>query len=67
MEKLPRRGSRRPSGGADEREGKVAVEGVVQKRWLLQRSLEGTALQREWLDKPCLLTNEQGSFSEVFF
>ena len=31
MEELSRRGSRRPSGGADEREEKVAAEGVVQK------------------------------------
>ena len=34
MEELSGRGSRRPLGGTDEREGKVAVEGVVQKRWL---------------------------------
>ena len=54
MEELSERGSRRPLGGADEREGKVAAEGVVQekvatggvvqKRWLLQRSLEVTTL-----------------------
>ena len=40
MEELSGRGSRRPSKDADEREGKVAVEGGVQKRWLRQRSLE---------------------------
>ena len=31
MEELSGRGSRRPSGGADERKEKVAAEGVVQK------------------------------------
>ena len=40
MEELFGRGSRRPLGGADEREGKAAAEGVGQKRWLRQRSLE---------------------------
>ena len=58
MEELPGRRSRRPSRGTDEGEGKVAAEGVVQESWLLQRSLEVTALQREWLGKPCLLTSE---------
>ena len=38
----------------------------AQKRWLLQRSLKGTTLQREWLDKPCWLTSEHGSFSRSF-
>ena len=32
MEELSERGSRRPLGGADEREGKVAAEGVVQEK-----------------------------------
>ena len=44
MEELSGMGSRRPLGGADEREEKVAAEGVGQKRWQKrwrqQRSLE---------------------------
>ena len=32
MEELSGRGSRMPLGGADEREGKVAAEGSVQKK-----------------------------------
>ena len=34
MEELSGGGSRRPLGGADEREEKVVAEGVWQKRWL---------------------------------
>ena len=40
MEELSGGGSHRPSGGADEREEKVVAKGVVQERWLRQRSLE---------------------------
>ena len=55
MQELFGRGSHRPLGGTDKREGKVAAEGVVRERWLWQRSLErqirkrgeGTTLGRE--------------------